>query len=482
MAINNLDISTIQDDILNNFAPIKPAMNPREATIEASRCLYCYDAPCIQACPTRIDVPEFIRRIATGNLKGAARIILNANILGFSCGKVCPTEVLCEGACVYNKDEQRPIDIGRLQHYAVKHVFQNNINVISPSPYTGQSVEQDRRECIGQNIKSNINQDTCQNAAQTTGKKVAVIGGGPSGMSCAAELRKLGHSVTIYDSNPSMGGLNKYGIALYKLTQEEVELELSYINKLGITFVNNKEIGKDIKITDLEKEYDAIFIGIGLGKTYSLEIPGENTKGVYGAIDFLRDVHEKPLGKINIGKCVGVIGCGNTAIDAATNAKRLGAQTVYILYRRGEKEKSCHNYEYELAKKDGVVFHWNTTPVKIIGDNHVIGVTCQKVFPSRDRKEKIKQVPGSEWTLEVDMVINALGQKKQGSWLSQIPNLSLKDGLVVVGSKTGQTTNKKYFAGGDCVNGGMEVVNAVAEGKAAAFGIHDYLRLTKERG
>lgn len=430
---------------MRNFTDIKPLMADREAVIEASRCLYCYNAPCIQACPTTIDVPEFIRRIATGNIKGSARIILDANVLGNSCGKVCPTEVLCEGACVYNNNNNKPIEIGRLQRYATDYVLKHNIQILAPG--------------------------------KTTGKNIAVIGSGPAGISCAVELRKLGHEVTIYDSNNFIGGMNRYGIALYKLSVADFEEELQYIKRVGINFVLGKQVG-NIELLKFEQTYDAVFLGVGLGNGKKLGIPGEDLPEVHEAIGFIRGLHEGNLESIKTGKRVVVIGAGNTAIDAATQVKRLGAEEVYIIYRRGEGDKSCHPYEYELAKKDGVIFKWYSLPVKILGDKNVIGIECVKTKPaSPDLKEKTepKLIQGSEWVLNVDMVVNALGQEKRESWLSNISGLQLKKGSVVADPETGQTGNKKYFAGGDCVNGGKEVVNAVAEGKKAAMGIHQFV-------
>lgn len=446
MIIANQTNVLSKETTTKDFAEIKPLMGGREAAIEASRCLYCYDAPCIKACPTSVDVPEFIKRIATGNLKGSARVILESNILGLSCGKVCPTEVLCEGACVYNNDKQKPIEIGRLQRYAVEHVIKNDIKLFQPGKYTG--------------------------------KKIAVIGGGPAGISCAAELRKFGHSVTVYDANNESGGLTRYGIAPYKLTVLDWDDELAYINSLGISFMNGKYVGNDIQFSDLEKEYDAIFISVGLGKTRQLGVLGEDLNGVRNAIDFIRELHTTTIHDVKVGRNVAVIGSGNTAIDAATEAKRLGAEQVFILYRRSVFEKSCHESEYELAKKDGIVFYWHTMPVRITGEKYVAGIVCQKTKPAKAMKAvkgKVEIVPNSEWTLDVDMVINATGQEKQESWLSKISGLTLNNGCVVVNQETGRTTNKKYFAGGDCVNGGKEVVNAVSDGKRAAFGIHKFI-------
>ncbi|MGC2419120.1 MAG: FAD-dependent oxidoreductase, partial [Candidatus Acidiferrales bacterium] len=307
-----------------NFAEIAPALNSRQAAIEAARCLYCFDAPCTIACPTHIDVPAFIKKISTGNLQGSARTILSANILGHSCGRVCPTEVLCEGACVMHEKGEPPIEIGRLQRYAVDHLLDNNIQLF--------------------------------HAGAPNGKKVACIGSGPASLACAAELAKWGYDVAIFDRNELPGGLNTYGIAAYKARAKDAIREADLVKQLGVKFRQKIGIGRDISFADLEKQFDAIFIGIGLGETWSLSLPGEDLHGVHGAIEFLAKTKVNPLHEVEVGARVACIGAGNTAIDVVTAARRLGAKTVYLIYRRGEADMPAFAYEYQLAKQDAVVF------------------------------------------------------------------------------------------------------------------------------
>ena len=292
------------DQYEKNFAEIAPAMTPRQATIEAARCLYCFDAPCTIACPTHIDVPAFIKKISTGNLRGSAREILSANILGQSCGRVCPTEVLCEGACVMHEKGESPIEIGRLQRYAVDHVLDNKIELFR--------------------------------AGAPNGKCVACIGSGPASLACAAELAKSGYDVTIFDRNEFPGGLNTYGIAAYKARAADAIREADLVKQLGVKFRQKTEVGRDISFADLEKQFDAVFLGVGLGETWALNLPGEELHGVYGAIEFIEKTKVQAFHEVEIGRRVACIGAGNTAIDVVTAARRLGAEIVYLIYRRGE--------------------------------------------------------------------------------------------------------------------------------------------------
>lgn len=435
-----------------NMSDIEPRYDTQEAAVESDRCLYCFDAPCIMACPTGIDIPGFIKKIANKNLTGAARTILTANPLGASCARVCPTSALCEGACVMLDRDEKPIKIGRLQRYAVDYVFENKIKVLEAPK-------------------------------EKSGKKIAVIGGGPAGLGCAAELAQLGHSVTVFEKKKKAGGLNTYGIAYYKLTPEASQEEVDLVKSLGVTFKTGVEVGKDISIKDLEKNFDAIFVGVGLGRTYRLGIPGEELPEVFEALDFIEEFHTKPLHKVGVGKRVAVIGCGNTAIDAVTQAKRLGADEAIIVYRRGEGDMPAYPYEYELAKSDGCSFMFHTAPVAVEGKGgHVTGLKLARTRVND--KGRVEVVPGSEFVEPFDMVIKALGQEPQSGLLTkQFPKLKLgKDGTVERSSDTGQTSLKHVFAGGDCANGGREVVNAVAEGKKAARGIHAFITKEKVEG
>jgi dihydropyrimidine dehydrogenase (NAD+) subunit PreT len=431
------------DQYEKNFAEIAPALNQRQAVAEASRCLYCFDAPCTIACPTHIDVPAFIQKISTGNLSGSAREILSANILGHSCGRVCPTEVLCEGACVMHEKGEAPIEIGRLQRYAVDYVLANKIQLFQ--------------------------------ARAANGKRVACVGSGPASLACAAELAKSGYDVSIFDRNPLPGGLNTYGIAAYKTRAADSVRETDLIKELGVKFCQKMEVGQDITFADLEKQFDAIFLGIGLGETWALDLPGQDLHGVYGAIEFIEQTKVRPFRQVELGRRVACIGAGNTAIDVVTAARRLGGEIVYLIYRRGEPEMPAFAYEYRLAKQDGVSFLWQTQPVRVLGHNGIVtGLECVRTeLGAPDTKGRRKPAPvlGSEFQLDVDMVVRAVGQKPATDFLKAVKGLQLhSDGTVKINDRH-QTGNPKYFAGGDCTNGGKEVVDAVAEGMAAARGL-----------
>jgi dihydropyrimidine dehydrogenase (NAD+) subunit PreT len=437
-----------------NFADITPRMTEQQALVESSRCLYCFDAPCIKACPTHIDVPAFIKKIYTGNLRGSARVILEANILGHSCGRVCPTEVLCEGACVLNDRGEKPIEIGRLQRYAVDYVLDRDIRLFR--------------------------------AGSPNGRKVAGIGAGPASLACAAALARLGYQVVIFDRQPLPGGLNTYGIAAYKLRAHDALREVEMIRALGVEFRQGVEIGRDISFAELEAQFDAVFIGVGLGETWELDLPGQELDGVFGAIEFIEQTKVKPFAEVEIGRRVACIGAGNTAIDVVTAARRLGAETVYLVYRRSEREMPAFKYEYELAKQDGVVFLWQTQPVRVVGaDGAVAGLECVRTElgppDARGRRTPVP-LPGTEFTIEVDSVVRAVGQKPVTDFLRAVPGIELRrDGTIAVNDRH-QTGHPKYFAGGDCTNGGREVVDAVAEGMAAARGIVAWLDGTRRGG
>src|SRR5580704_13681853 len=360
-----------------NFAELVPPMTPSQAAIEAARCLYCFDAPCIHACPTHIDVATFIKKIYTGNLRGSARVILEANILGASCGRVCPTEVLCEGACVMHEKGQAPIEIGRLQRYAVDYVRDRKIQLFR--------------------------------SGAPNGKRAACIGAGPASLACAAALAKWGYDVTVLDANELPGGLSTYGIAAYKTRATESIREIEMIRDLGVTFRQKVQVGRDIAFADLEKQFDGIFIGVGLGETGELKLPGEDLHGVYGAMEFIEKTKIEPFPQIEIGRRVACIGAGNTAIDVVTAARRLGAEIVYLIYRRGQQEASAFEYEIELAKRDSVVFLWQTQPVRVLGhEGMVIGLECVRTSlgpGDGNRRGTPEPISGTEFTIEVDMVV-----------------------------------------------------------------------------
>lgn len=434
-----------------NFADITPPMNSRQAAIEAARCLYCFDAPCTIACPTGIDVPGFIKRIMTNNVRGASRVILEANILGESCGRVCPTEVLCEGACVMHEKGEKAIEIGRLQRFAVDHVLDRNIRLF--------------------------------HAGAPNGRRVACIGSGPASMACAAALARKGYAVTVFDRGELPGGLSTYGIAAYKTRVTDSLREVEMVKSLGVEFRQKMEVGRDVTFAQLEKDFDAIFIGVGLGDTWAMNIPGEDLDGVYGALEFIERTKVARFDEVPVGRRVVCIGAGNTAIDVVTAARRLGSEAVYLVYRRSEQEMSAFRYEYELAKKDGVNFHFQTQPVRVLGSNgQVTGLECVRTHlgtPDERGKRAPEMIPGSTFSIDVDMVVRAVGQKATTEFLRGVHGIELrKNGTVAVENQTRQTGNPKYFAGGDCVNGGSEVVDAVAEGMAAARGIDSWITAT----
>ena len=423
-----------REDIAQRFAEIHPPLDPQAALVESNRCLYCFDAPCSAACPTHIDVPRFIKKIATGNLRGSALTILDANILGASCSRVCPVDVLCEGACVMHRYNQQPIEIARLQRHAMDHFYWNGAKLT-----------------VAQVPERSV--------------RVACIGAGPASLACAAELRKRGVAVTIFEVRPLPGGLNTYGVAEYKLRPSDSLREVKLVESLGVEFRFGVNVGADITVEELERNYAAVFLAVGLGPTEPLGLPGENQAHVVDALRFIADY--KTAQTISVGRKVAVIGGGNTAIDAANAALRLGADEVYMIYRRSEREMPAFRFEYENAKLEGVRFRFQTQPVAI----HPAALECVRVelgAPDASGRRKPEPVSGSNFLIECDMVIPAIGQSRFLEFLSSCRGVELCDGNVVIDPETGRTSNPRYFAGGDCVNGGREVVDAVAEGKRAA--------------
>ena len=432
---------TSAEEFARNFAQIKPHMNDTEAMLESSRCLFCFDAPCIQACPTGIDIPLFIRQINDGNTIGAARTIYDANYFGNACGKVCPTEVLCEGSCVFVNANQKPIEIGRLQSYATTHAMEQNVKLYKPG--------------------------------EANGKKVAIIGAGPAGISCACELRSMGYEVDVFEAREKPSGLTLYGVAPYKITNEEALAEMAYLQEqFGYQVHYNRPITTRAELEALEEAYDAIFLGIGMGRTKALLLPGEERENCIGAVEFIEELRQRQH-QVKVGKKVIVLGGGNTAMDAASESSRMGAESVLLAYRRGKEEMGAYDFEYELAKHAGVKGVFNVAPVEIVGNGKVEGV---KFIRTKSTEGGVTNIAGSEFIEPCDMVIKATGQMKQTALLQLIPGLQYdKQGRIQLDPATCQTTDPKYFAAGDAVNGGAEVVNAAAEAKAAAHGIHQFL-------
>jgi dihydropyrimidine dehydrogenase (NAD+) subunit PreT len=433
------------------FADVPPPLAADQARVEAARCLFCFDAPCTRACPTHIDVPRFIRQILHRDDVGAARTILESNIFGGSCARACPTEVLCEGACVDSMLVQAPVQIGRLQRFAC-------------------DTSAERRERFFE-------------AGAPTGKRVAVIGSGPAGLSCAHELRRQGHEVLVFEARSVPGGLDTLGIAAYKISTEFALAEIEMIRQVGIEIqLGHRVSGREVQ--KLLTEFDAVFLGVGLGRTLPLGIEGEDVAGVWEALDFIFQTHTGSFADCKVGANVVVIGAGNTAIDVATAARRLGAETVTMAYRRSEALIPAFAYEYELAKSDGVRFEWLAQPLRIVGrDGEVTGVEFVRteLDQARSRAGALTIVPGSNFVVSADMVVKALGQEPLFDLLEAIPQLSHHKGRIVVDPATGATSVPRLFAGGDCLRNGGEVVDAVRDGKIAAHGIDGEL-MRAERG
>ncbi|MBK9213707.1 MAG: NAD(P)-dependent oxidoreductase [Saprospiraceae bacterium] len=431
-----------------NFSDIHPPFyTGNAAAIEANRCLFCYDAPCIKACPTSINVPKFIKQIASNNIQGSAKTIFDSNIMGAACAKVCPVEKLCEGACVYNLMEEEPISIAKLQRFSAEKAITQKWPLYSRKP--------------------------------SIGKKIAVVGAGPAGLACAHALALEGLEIDIYEKEAEGGGLMTYGVAAYKVSPEICKDEVHWILSIGGIKVHyNQELGKDISLDELKSKYDAVFLGIGVGLARGLDIPGESLDGVVDAISFIYDIRTKGYQNIPIGDKVVVIGLGMTAIDAATQSKRLGAKEVTIAYRRTEDEKPCTDVELDIAKLDGCNLLYLASPKEIRGKDGVVQSIVFDKMELGDADANGRRKPintGVSFTLETDMVIKAVGQ---------VPYESLVEsaGIVHDWGKVklveGNATNiEGVFAGGDGVNGGREVVDAVQAGKDGAHSILKYLKV-----
>ena len=438
MPIPNLAPALSANQLEQNFADIAPPLTPDAAVLEAATCLFCYDAPCTIACPTHIDVPAFIKKIATGNIIGSARVILDANPMGHSCARACPVEVMCEGACVLNDRDEQPIKIALLQRHATDHALEHELKLFEPGP--------------------------------SNGKRVAIVGAGPAGLSCAQDLARWGYAVTVFEAKEWPGGLNTYGIAEYKLRPATALAEVQMVLDLGVKIRTGVTVGQHMRFEDLEQEFDAVFVGVGLGATRQLDLPGEDLSGVLEALAFIEHLKTHPYAETRVGQHVVVIGAGNTAIDAVTQAKRLGAERATILYRRGREDMPAFDYEYELAKRDGCEFRFHTAPQRIVGDGSVTGIECVRTEPGDpgpDGRRRPVAVPDSTHVIECDMVIKALGQVPRED-VAQAAGLTLEHDRM-------RSSKPSVFVGGDCANGGAEIVNAAAEGKQAAAAIHAYL-------
>jgi dihydropyrimidine dehydrogenase (NAD+) subunit PreT len=440
------------EQLAERFRELKPPLTRREARLEAARCLYCFDAPCIKACPTSIDVPAFIRKIGTDNVTGAAVTILEANLMGASCSRVCPVEELCEGACVLGPDT-RPIEIGRLQRYATDHLYRRGLMPFTPAPPSGH--------------------------------RVAIVGAGPAGLTCAGELAKLGHEVVVFERRDLPGGLSTYGIVVMRepirVSLEEVE----FVQRLGVEVRTNVEVGRDVSARTLLEEFDAVFLAAGLGRVPALGIPGEDLAGVTEALDFIaatKLAEKEGLDRLNhlpLGRRVCVVGAGNTAIDAATIARRLGAERVTIVYRRSESEMPAYEFEIAFIKQEGVEFRLQLQPLEVLGEaGRVTGLRCGRVALGEsdvDGRRVPIVVPGDDVVIACDQVILAIGQERPEG-IAAAFGLATVRGYLPVDDAL-RTAVPRVFAGGDCVraSGQAMTVTAVEDGKIAARGIHELL-------
>jgi glutamate synthase (NADPH/NADH) small chain len=433
-----------KSNIDNNFSDLHPALTRSEALIEADRCYFCYDAPCTTACPTGIDIPGFIQQIRSDNILGSAHTILKENIMGGMCARVCPTEVLCEEACVRNTHEEKPVNIGLLQRYATDPVFAEKLALFS--------------------------------RAEPSGKRVAVVGGGPAGLSCAHRLAMLGHEVLVLDRAAKPGGLNEYGIAAYKTVDDFAQREVEFILSVGgIEIRNNVGLGDDFFLDELCEKYDAVFVGIGLCSVNALGIDNETIPGIENAIDYIADLRQaSDKSKLPVGKRVVVVGGGMTAVDVAVQSKRLGAEQVDLVYRRGAEQMGASRFEQELALKNGVNIHHWARPHEVHADGNVKSIEFQRT--ALDTAGRLTTT-GESFVLDADMVFKAIGQKLIADALCGAGiSIETDNGRIVVDAQQ-KTSYDKVWAGGDCVNGGDDLtVTAVQHGKVAAIAIDKFFR------
>lgn len=430
-------------EYVDNFSDIHPPLTPHEALVEADRCYFCYDAPCMTACPTSIDIPMFIRKIQAGNPVGSAKTIFEQNIMGGMCARVCPTETLCEEVCVRETAEGKPVKIGLLQRYATDTFMERE----QSHPFT---------------------------RAAPTGRKIAVIGAGPAGLSCAHRLATLGHDVTVYEAREKAGGLNEYGIASYKTTNDFAQDEVDFILQIGgITIENGKALGRDVTLEQLTADFDAVFLGVGLPGVNALGVDGDDAAGVIDAVDFIGVLRQADdLSLLEVGRRVVVIGGGMTAIDAAMQAKLLGAEEVTVTYRRGQEHMNASLYEQELAQTHGIAIrHWLMPKSLEVSGGAVSAITLEKT--ALDASGKLAGT-GETVTIQADQVFKAIGQTPDAGPLAGV-SITLEKGRISV-DENRRTSHQKIWAGGDCVAGGEDLtVVSVEDGKIAAESIHKAL-------
>jgi dihydropyrimidine dehydrogenase (NAD+) subunit PreT len=425
-----------QERLACEFSDVAPLLDATAAAAASSRCHYCYDAPCVQACPTQIDIPGFIRKIGNGNLKGAATDILSANPLGGICARVCPTEILCEGACVRNHQDDKAVAIGALQRHATDWAMARGERLFK--------------------------------RAADTGRRIAVVGAGPAGLACAHRLAMAGHQVSILDASPKSGGLNEYGIAAYKVVEDFAQREVEWLYSIGgIDVKNDVMLGRDVTLSALRMQYDAVFLAIGLGGVRALELEGETLRGVFNAVDFIEQVRTaNDLASVPVGRRVVVIGGGNTAIDAAVQSRKLGASSVTMVYRRGVETMGATWAEREFAQTQGVTIVTHAKPVRMVdAEGHVTGV-------------EFESAEGGRFVIEADMVLKAIGQVLDSEGLAS--DLLTLDGSRLAVDSCGRTSLDNVWAGGDCAaSGGLDLtVQAVQDGKIAAESIDTFLAVS----
>lgn len=424
---------------VKNFADLHPPLSTHEALVESDRCYFCYDAPCMKACPTTIDIPLFIREIQAGHPKSAAKTIFNQNILGGMCARVCPTETLCEEACVRETAEGKPVKIGMLQRYATDQA------IAETHPFT---------------------------RAKSSGKKVAVVGAGPAGLACAHRLAMHGHEVTIFEARKKPGGLNEFGIAAYKAVDDFAQKEVDFILSIGgITIKNNMALGRKLKLPDLQRDFDAVFLGMGLSGVNALGAKNEDADGIEDAVDYISDLRQaKDMSKLPVGRNVLVIGGGMTAVDVAIQSKLLGAENVTILYRRGAAHMKASSYEQELAQTKGVkIMHWVSPKKVLVKGDKAVGLKCEYMA----LKGKKLEGTGETFELAADMIFKAIGQ----TYVDVLGGaLALDQGRIKVDAEK-RTSVIGVWAGGDCITGGKDLtVASVDDGRRAAESIHNFLK------
>ncbi len=426
-------------DYAANFSELHPPLSPHEALVESDRCYFCYDAPCMNACPTSIDIPLFIREIQAGHPKSAAKTIFNQNILGGMCARVCPTENLCEEACVREKAEGKPVKIGMLQRFATDQAMEEK------HPYT---------------------------RAKSTGKKVAIVGAGPAGLACAHRLAMHGHEVTIFEARKKSGGLNEYGIATYKAVDDFAQKEVDFILSIGgIAIKHNMMLGKKLKLKDVQRDHDAVFLGVGLAGVNALGAKDEDADGIEDAVNYISELRQaKDVAKLAVGRNVLVIGGGMTAIDVAIQSKLLGAENVTILYRRGAPHMKASTYEQDLAQTKGVkIMHWVAPKKVLVKGGKAVGLKCEYTA----LKGKTLESTGETFELAADMIFKAIGQ----TYMDVLGGtLALDQGRIKVDAEK-RTSAEGIWAGGDCVAGGKDLtVASVDDGRRAAESINQFLK------